>query len=113
MKVAEPKILTRLQSELLKPQVMAYIGKAVEQEAQEALGAPQDGSGAIQRQLDQAIADLEGRLRNWKKNSARRPPSQLRRSSAAQAPALLQPHRGRVSTLRSSGRNRSSHGKQA
>jgi hypothetical protein len=43
MKVAEPRILARLQSELMKPQALAYVSKAVEREARKALAAPQDG----------------------------------------------------------------------
>jgi hypothetical protein len=59
MKVAEPQILARLQSELLKPQALAYISKAVAREAQKALVAPKDGASAIQRQLDQERRKLQ------------------------------------------------------
>jgi site-specific DNA recombinase len=59
MKVAEPQILARLQSELLKPQALAYVSKAVEKAALKALAGSQDGAGAIQRQLDQERRKLQ------------------------------------------------------
>jgi DNA invertase Pin-like site-specific DNA recombinase len=59
MKVAEPQILNRLQSALLKPEALTYISKAVEKEAQKALAAPQDGAGTIQRQLDRERRKLQ------------------------------------------------------
>jgi site-specific DNA recombinase len=52
MKVAEPQILARLQSELLKPAAADYIVKSVEREIRKALTEPKTGKNSTQRQLD-------------------------------------------------------------
>jgi site-specific DNA recombinase len=59
MKVAEPQILGKLRSELLKPAALAYISNAVEKEVQKALNAPQEEASGIQRQLDQERRKLQ------------------------------------------------------
>jgi hypothetical protein len=52
MEVAEPQILARLQSELLKPAAADYIVKSVEREIRKALTEPKTGKNSTQRQLD-------------------------------------------------------------
>jgi site-specific DNA recombinase len=59
IKVAEPQILRKLQTELLTPDSLAYISGSVEKQVQKALAAPKDGSGDIQRQLDQERRKLQ------------------------------------------------------
>ncbi len=52
MKVAEPQILSKLQSELLKPTAADYIVKSVEKEVRKKLSQPRDGQRSTQRLLD-------------------------------------------------------------
>jgi hypothetical protein len=48
MKVAEPQILGKLKSELLKPQAPAYISTPLEREVHKALTAPEDEAKSIE-----------------------------------------------------------------
>jgi site-specific DNA recombinase len=59
MKVAEPQILAKLQSELLKPVAADYIVKSVEKEVRKALSQPKDAQGSTQRQLDSERRKLQ------------------------------------------------------
>jgi DNA invertase Pin-like site-specific DNA recombinase len=59
MKVAEPQILGRLQTELLKPSVAAYITTAVEKEVRKAVTQPKDESRSTQRLLEQERKKLQ------------------------------------------------------
>jgi hypothetical protein len=61
IKVAEPLILAKLQSELQRPQNVAYISKAVEREAKKALSAARDSS-ATRKLLDQEKRKLQNLL---------------------------------------------------
>jgi chromosome segregation ATPase len=60
MKVAEPKILDQLQSELLKPAVVSYLTQSVEKEVRSALAKPKDEKRSAHRLLE----DERRKLRN-------------------------------------------------
>jgi hypothetical protein len=59
MKVAEPQILARLQSELLKPVAADYVVKAVEKEVRKALAAPKSEKTSTHRLLDEERRKLQ------------------------------------------------------
>ena len=59
MKVAEPQILSKLQTELQQPKALAYITKSLEKEVQRALAAPRAGANDNQRQLEQERKKLQ------------------------------------------------------
>jgi DNA repair exonuclease SbcCD ATPase subunit len=59
MKVAEPQVLARLQSELLKPVVAGYVVKSVEKEVRKALAAAKTDKPSTQRQLDEERRKLQ------------------------------------------------------
>jgi site-specific DNA recombinase len=59
IKVAEPQILRKLQTELLTPDSLAYVSRAVEKQVQKALAAPKDGASEIGRQLEQERRKLQ------------------------------------------------------
>ena len=59
MKVAEPQVLAKLQTELQQPKALAYITKSVEKEIQRALAAPKAGANDNQRQLEQERKKLQ------------------------------------------------------
>jgi hypothetical protein len=58
LKVAEPHVLAKLQSELLQPTASAHITKSLEREVQRALAAPKTGDD-LQRQLAQERKKLQ------------------------------------------------------
>ena len=59
MKVAEPQILAKLQTELQQPKALAHIAKSLEKEIQRALAAPKAGADGAQRQLEQERRKLQ------------------------------------------------------
>jgi hypothetical protein len=59
MKVAEPQVLAKLQTELLQPKALAHITKSLEKEIQRALAEPKAGGTDLQRQLDQERKKLQ------------------------------------------------------
>ena len=59
MKVAEPQILSKLQTELQQPKALAHITKSLEKEVQRALAAPKAGANDNQRQLEQERKKLQ------------------------------------------------------
>ena len=59
MKVAEPQVLRKLQTELLTPKSLAYISSSVQREVQKALAAPNDVTRDIERQVEQERRKLQ------------------------------------------------------
>ena len=59
IKVAEPQILAKLQTELQQPTVLAHITKLLEKEIQRALAAPKAVANDHQRQLEQERKKLQ------------------------------------------------------
>jgi site-specific DNA recombinase len=59
MKVAEPQILAKLQTELQQPNTLAHITKSLEKEIQRKLTAPKEGANDAQRQLEQERRKLQ------------------------------------------------------
>jgi hypothetical protein len=59
MKVAEPQVLAKLQTELLRPTALAHITKSLEKEVQRALAAPNHGRSDAERQLTQERKKLQ------------------------------------------------------
>jgi len=53
MKVAEPQVLAKLQTELLQLKALAHITKSVETAVKKALSAPKDAGNGTLRQLEQ------------------------------------------------------------
>jgi site-specific DNA recombinase len=59
MKVAEPQVLRKLQTELLTPKSLANISSSVQREVQKALAAPNDVTRDIERQVEQERRKLQ------------------------------------------------------
>ena len=59
MKVAEPQVLAKLQTELLQPKALAHMTKSLEKEVQRALASPKTGASDNQRQLEQERRKLQ------------------------------------------------------
>jgi DNA invertase Pin-like site-specific DNA recombinase len=107
MKIAEPQILARLQSELLKPAAADYIVKSVEKEFQKALAEPKSEKGTTQRQLDSErrkvqnlVAAIEGgsdapgallKAVAEREATIKRLEAQVKRESQKQSPVVKPP----------------------